>query len=78
MAFAHVSPADDAGRVTLGLNAGIDFAPVRQAMFRVAMVNARMPRWHIASHHDPATGPTLLTVTPATPADLTGDDNNEE
>ncbi len=56
VAFAHVSPPDDAGRVTLGLNAGIDFAPVRQAMFRVAMVNARMPRWHIASHHDPATG----------------------
>jgi acyl-CoA hydrolase/RimJ/RimL family protein N-acetyltransferase len=56
VAFAHVSPPDAAGRVTLGLNAGIDFAPVRQAMFRVAMVNARMPRWHIASHDDPATG----------------------
>jgi acyl-CoA hydrolase/RimJ/RimL family protein N-acetyltransferase len=56
VAFAHVSPPDAAGRVTLGLNAGIDFAPVGQAMFKVAMVNARMPRWHIASHEDPATG----------------------
>lgn len=56
VAFAHVSPPDAAGRVTLGLNAGIDFAPLRAAMFRVAVVNARMPRWHIASHDDPATG----------------------
>jgi acyl-CoA hydrolase/RimJ/RimL family protein N-acetyltransferase len=56
VAFAHTSPPDDSGRVTLGLNAGIDYAPVRQAMFKVAMVNARMPRWHIATHDDPATG----------------------
>jgi acyl-CoA hydrolase/RimJ/RimL family protein N-acetyltransferase len=56
VAFAHTSPPDEAGRVTLGLNAGIDFAPVKQAMFKVAMVNARMPRWHIATHEDPATG----------------------
>ncbi len=56
VAFAHTSPPDEAGRVTLGLNAGIDFAPVRQAMFKVAMVNAQMPRWHIATHDDPATG----------------------
>ena len=56
VAFAHTSPPDDSGRVTLGLNAGIDFAPVTQAMFKVAMVNARMPRWHIATHDDPATG----------------------
>lgn len=56
VAFAHTSPPDDSGRVTLGLNAGIDIAPVRQAMFKVAMVNARMPRWHIATHDDPSTG----------------------
>ena len=56
VAFAHTSPPDGAGRVTLGLNAGIDFAPVRQAVFKVAMVNARMPRWHIATLDDPATG----------------------
>jgi 4-hydroxybutyrate CoA-transferase len=56
VAFAHTSPPDDAGRVTLGLNAGIDFAPVRQAMFKVALVNSRMPRWHIAALDDPATG----------------------
>jgi 4-hydroxybutyrate CoA-transferase len=56
IAFAHTSPPDPAGRVTLGLNAGIDFAPVRQAVFKVAIVNARMPRWHIATHDDPATG----------------------
>lgn len=56
VAFAHTSPPDDSGRVTLGLNAGIDFAAVRHAMFKVAMVNTRMPRWHIATHDDPATG----------------------
>jgi acyl-CoA hydrolase/RimJ/RimL family protein N-acetyltransferase len=56
VAFAHTSPPDSEGRVTLGLNAGIDFAPVREAVFKVAMVNARMPRWHIGSHDDPATG----------------------
>jgi acyl-CoA hydrolase/RimJ/RimL family protein N-acetyltransferase len=56
VAFAHTSPPDALGRVTLGLNAGIDFAPLKQAAFRVAIVNARMPRWHIASHDDPATG----------------------
>ena len=38
VAFAHTSPPDAQGRVTLGLNAGIDFAPVRQAVFKVAMV----------------------------------------
>jgi hypothetical protein len=59
VAFAHTSPSDDAGRVTLGLNAGIDFAPVKQAMFKVAMVNARMPRWHIATHDDPRTGQSV-------------------
>ena len=54
---ADVVRASDAqGRVTLGLNAGIDYAPVRQALFKVAMVNARMPRWHIATLDDPATG----------------------
>lgn len=56
VAFAHTSPPDAQGRVTLGLNAGIDFAPVRQALFKVAMVNKRLPRWHIATHDDPATG----------------------
>lgn len=56
VAFAHTSPPDELGRVTLGLNAGIDFAPVRQAAFKVAVVNLRMPRWHIATHDDPATG----------------------
>jgi 4-hydroxybutyrate CoA-transferase len=56
VAFAHTSLPDDSGRVTLGLNAGIDFAPVRQAMFKVAMVNARMPRWHVQTLDDPATG----------------------
>jgi RimJ/RimL family protein N-acetyltransferase len=29
---------------------------VRQATFKVAMVNRRMPRWHIATLDDPATG----------------------
>lgn len=56
VAFAHVSPPDAYGRVTLGLNAGLDHAPVRLARFKVAIVNARMPRWHIATLADPATG----------------------
>jgi acyl-CoA hydrolase/RimJ/RimL family protein N-acetyltransferase len=56
VAFAHTSPPDGAGRVTLGLNAGIDFAPVKAAVFKVALVNVRMPRWHITTHDDPATG----------------------
>lgn len=61
VAFAHVSPPDAQGRVTLGLNAGIDFAPVREAAFKVAMVNARMPRWHIGELDDPATGQRIAT-----------------
>ena len=61
VAFAHTSPPDAQGRVTLGLNAGIDFAPVKQALFKVAMVNARMPRWHIATLDDPATGQRVDT-----------------
>ncbi|MBL8305542.1 MAG: GNAT family N-acetyltransferase [Rubrivivax sp.] len=56
VAFAHVSPPDAQGRVTLGLNSGIDFAPVKQALFKVAVVNAQVPRWHIATFEDPATG----------------------
>jgi acyl-CoA hydrolase/RimJ/RimL family protein N-acetyltransferase len=61
VAFAHVSPPDDRGRVTLGLNAGLDIAPVRQAKFKVAVINARMPRWHIATLQDPATAQQVET-----------------
>ena len=56
VAFAHTSPPDRQGRVTLGLNAGIDIAAVRQARFKVAVVNSNMPRWHIDSYDDPASG----------------------
>ena len=56
VAFAHTSPPDASGRVTLGLNAGIDFTAVRRARFKVAVVNSRMPRWSIATYDDPATG----------------------
>lgn len=56
VAFAHTSPPDARGRVTLGLNAGIDFTAVKRARFKVAVVNAQMPRWRIASYDDPATG----------------------
>lgn len=59
VAFAHVSPPDAQGRVTLGLNAGIDIAPVQAARYKVALVNARMPRWHVAAYEDPATGQTV-------------------
>ena len=61
VALAHVSPPDAQGRVTLGLNAGIDFAPLREAAFKVAFVNARMPRWHIATLDDPASGQRIET-----------------
>jgi acyl-CoA hydrolase/RimJ/RimL family protein N-acetyltransferase len=56
VAFAHTSPPDAQGRVTLGLNAGLDIAPVQQAHFKVAFVNVRMPRWHIETVTDTATG----------------------
>ncbi|MBI5256335.1 MAG: GNAT family N-acetyltransferase [Burkholderiales bacterium] len=61
VAIAHTSMPDEHGRVTLGLNAGIDFAPVSQARFKVALVNPQMPRWHIASCYDPASGRRMLT-----------------
>jgi len=56
VAVAHTSMPDEHGRVTLGLNAGIDAAPVAQARFKVAMVNVRMPRWHIDACFDPPSG----------------------
>ncbi|EHR70669.1 acetyl-CoA hydrolase [Burkholderiales bacterium JOSHI_001] len=56
VAIAHVSPPDAEGRVTLGLNAGLDIAPVRAARWKLAVVSRRMPRWHIASVDDPASG----------------------
>lgn len=61
VALAHVSPPDAEGRVTLGLNAGIDHAPVRQAAFKVAFVNARLPRWHVETLEDAATGRSFET-----------------
>ena len=61
VAIAHTSPPDAAGRVTLGLNAGIDYAPVRHAEFKVAFVNASMPRWHIETLDDPASGRRIET-----------------
>jgi acyl-CoA hydrolase/RimJ/RimL family protein N-acetyltransferase len=56
VAIAHVSPPDAEGRVTLGLNAGLDIAPVRAARWKLAVVNRRMPRWHIDTVQDPASG----------------------
>jgi acetyl-CoA hydrolase len=61
VAVAHTSLPDAHGRVTLGLNAGIDIAPVTQARFKVAMVNAQMPRWHIESTFDPPSGQRFLS-----------------
>ena len=55
VAFAHVSLPDEAGRVTLGLNAGLDDAAVKAARFKIAVVNAQMPRWHIGQYFDPET-----------------------
>lgn len=56
VAIAHVSPPDAEGRVTLGLNAGLDIAPVRAARWKLAVINRRLPRWHIETVDDPASG----------------------
>lgn len=61
VAFAHTSPPDAQGRVTLGLNAGLDIAPVRLADFKVAVVNRQVPRWHIATLEDPPSGQRFET-----------------
>ncbi len=61
VAFAHTSLPDASDRVTLGLNAGIDFTPLREATFKVAFVNPRVPRWHVATLDDPATGRRVET-----------------
>lgn len=59
VAFAHVSPPDNVGRVTLGLNAGLDFTAVKEAKFKVAIMNENMPRWHIGQYFDPKSNRTL-------------------
>lgn len=55
VAFAHVSPPDPKGRVTLGLNAGLDYTAVKSAEFKVAVVNRAMPRFHIGTYYDDRT-----------------------
>ncbi len=52
VAFAHVSPPDNLGRVTLGLNAGLDISAVKNAKYKIAVINKRMPRWAIGKHYD--------------------------
>jgi acyl-CoA hydrolase/L-amino acid N-acyltransferase YncA len=61
VALAHVSPPDALGRVTLGLNAGLDISAVKSARYKVAVVNRLMPRWHIAELSDPETGRSFET-----------------
>jgi acyl-CoA hydrolase/L-amino acid N-acyltransferase YncA len=61
VALAHVSPPDDQGRVTLGLNAGLDISAVKNARYKVAVVNLQMPRWHIALLSDPESGRSFET-----------------
>lgn len=61
VALAHVSPPDAQGRVTLGLNAGLDIAAVKSARFKVAVVNPSMPRWHIETLFDPEAGRSFDT-----------------
>ncbi|MFA5132235.1 MAG: GNAT family N-acetyltransferase [Candidatus Paceibacterota bacterium] len=56
VAFAHVSSPDDLGRVTLGLNAGLDISAVRNAKFKIAVVNSNMPRFAIGKIKDKETG----------------------
>lgn len=70
VAFAHTSMPDADGIVTLGLNAGIDHAPLAQAAFKVAIVNPRVPRWHVATLEDPASGQTITTGCPMALADF--------
>lgn len=53
VAFAHVSLPDTEGRVTLGLNAGLDISAVKNAKFKIAVINSNMPRWHIGTYFDP-------------------------
>lgn len=56
VAFAHVSPPNQFGLVTLGLSAGLDYTAVKNAKFKIAVVNSEMPRWYIGKYYDPATG----------------------
>ena len=55
VAFAHVSPPNEIGKVTLGLNAGLDIAAVKQADYKIAVINRSMPRWKIDSQYDSKT-----------------------
>ncbi|MCA9362961.1 hypothetical protein KC851_01450 [Candidatus Kaiserbacteria bacterium] len=59
VAFAHCSLPDKKGRVTLGLNAGLDYTPVKEARFRVAVVNENVPHWHIGIYTDAETGKSV-------------------
>lgn len=60
VAFAHVSPPDNSGRVTLGLNAGLDISAVKSAKFKIAVVNHAMPRWAIGKHLDLPSRKTIV------------------
>lgn len=70
VAIAHVSTPDEYGRVTLGLNAGLDWAPVRAARCRVAVINRRLPRWNIGNLYDPETNRHYETGCPMQLADF--------
>ncbi len=59
VAFAHVSSPDELGRVTLGLNAGLDFSAVKNAKFKIAVVNGHMPRFAIGTIKDKETDRTF-------------------
>lgn len=56
VAIAHVSMPNALGQVTLGLNAGVDYSAVRNAQFKVAVINKQMPRFHIYPYYDQPTG----------------------
>lgn len=53
------SSPDELGRVTLGLNAGLDISAVKNAKFKIALVNSNMPRWFIGEYFDPPSKRTI-------------------
>ncbi len=59
VAFAHVSLPDHHGRVTLGLNAGLDISAVKSAKTKIAVINSNVPRFAIGQHYDPLSRRTI-------------------
>lgn len=65
VAFMHVSPPDEDGNVTLGLDAGISYLAYEAAKHEdrvmIAVVNQQMPRFHIAPTGEMWNGKPLMS-----------------